>query len=392
MRLLNNCLPIILSIAAWLAATPANAQAPAPPEFSSPELTSDNALSFRLYAPEAKVVRLLCDDFVARPGRIDMARADSGLWETTLAAVPGGAYRYVFEVDGLKLLDRKNPATSEANSTVYSLVTVPGNPANEWKRVPHGAVAKLSYYSSILGKPRRLHVYTPPGYETSTDSYPVLYLLHGASDSDESWVSVGRAHHILDNLIADGKARRMVIVMPNGHPGEFRSGGRRNWDDFSKEMALFADEFRCEIRPLVESRYRLKSGREHRALAGLSMGGAQALDIGFDDLADYGYLGVFSSGVFGLVAREHGPPLSNAWEERHAAQLGNADLKSGLHLLWFGCGKRDFLWETNTATIALLRKHGFDVTSHETDGAHQWMEWRDYLAEFAPKLFPEADK
>ena len=392
MRLPILRLPILIVVVWWGLVATAPAQPPAPPEFKSPELSADNALSFRLYAPDAKVVRLHCYDLVARPGRIDMTKGDSGLWETTLTAVPGGAYRYWFEVDGLTLLDRKNPATSEANNTVFSLVTVPGNPANEWKHIPHGAVAKLSYYSTVLEKPRRLHIYTPPGYETSTASYPVLYLLHGASDSDESWISVGRAHLILDNLIAAGKARPMVIVMPNGHPGEFRSGGRRNWDEFSQQMALFADEFRRDIRPLVESRYRLKSGREHRALAGLSMGGAQTLNIGFANLADYGYLGVYSSGVFGLVARENGPPVNNAWEEQHTAQLDNADLKSGLRLLWFGCGKKDFLWETNTATIALFRKHGFEVTSHETEGGHQWMEWRDYLTEFAPKLFPDSGK
>lgn len=392
MRLSNLCVLLLVGTLLWATVSSAHAQSPAPPEFISPEVSADRAVSFRLFAPEAKLVRLHCYDLVGRPGRSEMTRADSGLWETTLTDVAGGAYRYWFEADGLTLLDRKNPATSEANSTVFSLVTVPGNPANEWRDVPHGAVAKLTYHSSVLDKPRRLHVYTPPGYETSTASYPVLYLLHGASDSDDSWISVGRAHLILDNLIAAGKAKPMIVVMPNGHPGEFRSGGRRNWDEFAKQMASFGDEFHKDIRPLVETRYRVKTDRASRALAGLSMGGAQTLNIGFEHLADFGYLGVFSSGVFGIVSRDNGPAANTIWQDTHRAALENADLKNGLRLVWFGCGRKDFLWDTNVATIALLRKNGFTVTSHETDGAHQWMEWRDYLAEFAPKLFPEPGK
>lgn len=365
------------------------AQPPAPPEFTSPELMSEQTLAFRLYAPSAQKVLLHCYDFVGRSGRVEMKKAETGVWEAREANLAGGAYRYWFEVDGVAVLDRKNPATSEANSTVFSLVTVPGNSLNEWRDVPHGAVAAVTYQSKVLSKPRRLHVYTPPGYESGTGTFPVLYLLHGASDSDESWISVGRAHLILDNLIAAGKAQPMIVVMPNGHAGEFRSGGRRNWDDFAKQMALFDDEFRTDIRPLVETRYRVKTDRGSRALAGLSMGGAQTLSVGFADLSQYGYLGVFSSGVFGIVARENGPPASTIWEDAHRAVLEKAELKSGLRLVWFGCGRKDFLWDTSKATVAMLRGHGFDVTSHETDGAHQWMEWRDYLAEFAPKLFQE---
>jgi enterochelin esterase-like enzyme len=389
MRLRTLCLPILVAAVSWLLVATAQAQPPAPPEFKSPELTAEKALTFRLFAPNAEKVLLHCYDFVARPGRVEMTKSESGVWETTASDLPGGAYRYWFEVDGVSVLDRKNPATSEANSTVFSLVTVPGNPVNEWRDVPHGAVAKVTYHSAVLGQPRRLHIYTPPGYEAGTTTYPVFYLLHGASDSDDAWITVGRANLIFDNLIAAGKAKPMIVVMPNGHPGEFRSGGRRDWDEFAKQMAAFGDELHKDIRPLVETRYRVKKDRASRALAGLSMGGAQTLNIGFDHLSDFGYLGVFSSGVFGIVSRDNGPAANTNWQDTRRAVLENADLKSGLRLVWFGCGRKDFLWDTNVATIELLRKNGFTVTSHETDGAHQWMEWRDYLAEFAPKLFQE---
>jgi enterochelin esterase family protein len=246
--------------------------------------------------------------------------------------------------------------------------------------VPHGAISQVTYWSSVLKRFRRLHVYTPPGYESGEGKYPIFYLLHGAFDSDASWSSVGRAGFILDNLIAAGKAKPMVIVMPHGHTGPFRFG-----TPFSGE---FEKEFETDIMPQVEKRYRVYTDRPHRAMAGLSMGGAHTLNIGIPHLDKFGYLGVYSSGIFGIAG---GParnqPQGPSFEEKNQASLEDSKLKEGLKLLWFATGKDDFLVGTTRATVALFKKHQFKVVYNETDGAHTWDKWREYLHEFAPLLF-----
>src|SRR6185436_2378035 len=196
--------------------------------------------------------------------------------------------------------------------------------------VPHGAVASVTYYSTALKRFRRLHVYTPPGYELGKGKFPVFYLLHGAGDSDESWTSVGRAGFILDNLLAAKKAKPMLVVMPAGHTGPFRMGGARPAvDEFSQEMLT-------DILPLVERSYRVYTDRKHRAMAGLSMGGGQTLNIGLPNLEKFSYLGVFSSGVFGITGGNRGgntnAPAGPSFEERHLAKLDDAKLKKDLKL------------------------------------------------------------
>jgi enterochelin esterase family protein len=231
-----------------------------------------------------------------------------------------------------------------------------------------------------------MHVYTPPGYEKGEGKFPVFYLLHGAMDCDDSWSTVGRAGFILDNLIAARKAKPMIVVMPAGHTGAFSFGGR-GAGGFERAMDEFGKDFVDDIRPHIEKNYRVISDREHRAIAGLSMGGAQTLNIAFGNLKDYGYVGVFSSGIFGITGGPGGAPPNKQWEERNKAALDDAGLKSGLKLLWFGCGKDDFLVETSNATVSMLKGHGFEVPYKESDGGHTWINWRDYLQEFAPKLF-----
>jgi enterochelin esterase family protein len=232
----------------------------------------------------------------------------------------------------------------------------------------------VHYFSAALGRTRRMHVYTPPGYERSRDAYPVLYLLHGAFDGDDSWSTVGRAGFILDNLIAGGSAKPMIVVMPDGHTARF-GGGAGGLD-----TADFVREFTADIKPYVEGSFRIRRGRAATAIAGLSMGGAQTLDIAFGDLPSYGYVGVLSSGVFGIAN-------DTTWETTHAAQLDDAAAKRGLALVWFSTGKDDFLLETTRATVAMLEKHGFDVRYEESLGGHTWINWREYLAKLAPQLF-----
>jgi len=254
------------------------------------------------------------------------------------------------------------------------LFYVAGAPFMDTQRVAHGSVAEVHYFSTALGRTRRMHVYTPPGYEKGRDAYPVLYLLHGAFDGDDSWSTVGRAGFIVDNLIAAGDARPMIVVMPDGHTARFGgTGGGLNTADF-------VSEFKADIKPYVESTYRVRIGRADTAIAGLSMGGAQTLDIAFGDLSSYGYVGVFSSGVFGIAD-------SSDWENAHGAQLDAAPLKRDLDLVWFSTGKDDFLLDTTQATVAMLKKHGFDVVYEESAGGHTWINWREYLTKLTPQLF-----
>jgi len=205
---------------------------PRPPEFVSPEISAEHKITFRIHAPKAEVVKLSGSDMPGTERGVDMKQGDNGVWEVTVGPIAPGAYRYNFNVDGVAVIDTKNPATSEANSNTWSLVYVPGSEISDVKDVPHGAVAEVTYYSTTLKRFRRMHVYTPPGYERGEGKYPIFYLLHGAFDCDASWSSVGRAGFILDNLIAEGKAKPMIVAMPAGHTGPFRFGppGDRSFD------------------------------------------------------------------------------------------------------------------------------------------------------------------
>ncbi|MBN1844423.1 MAG: hypothetical protein JW810_01985 [Sedimentisphaerales bacterium] len=351
------------------------------PRVVSPEVADDGKVTFRILAARATAVRLGGTDIPGVGSQTTLTKNDDGVWEITLGPIAPGAYRYNFNVDGVSVIDPRNPATSESNMNTWSLVVVPGSDFMDTRDVPHGAVAEVTYYSKSLKRFRRMHVYTPPGYESGEGKYPVFYLLHGASDSDASWTTVGRAGFILDNLIADRKAKPMVVVMPAGHTGPFTFGRPRAAVD------PFMEDFQKDIRPYVETHYRVHTDRPHRAIAGLSMGGGQTLNIAVADLEDYGYVGVFSSGIFSLGRRGPQEPSGPTWEEQNKEKLENADLKKGLKLLWFATGKDDFLVETSRATVELFTKHQFDVVYKETDGAHTWINWRSYLAEFAPQLF-----
>ncbi len=367
-----------------LRAQPAAGSGPAAgPPVVSPEVQPGRKIVFRILAARAEAVQLGGSGDIPGTGfgqSTPLTKGSNGVWEVSVGPLAPGAYRYNFNVDGVAVLDPRNPATSESNENAWSLVVVPGADWMDTRNVPHGAVSEVTYWSSTLKRFRRLHVYTPPGYESGADRFPILYLLHGAFDSDDSWTSVGRAGFILDNLIADGKARPMIVVMPHGHTGPFRFGMRFN-DEFERE-------FLADILPQMEQRYRVRAGRESRALAGLSMGGAQTLNLGIPNLEKFAHLGVFSSGIFGIAG---GGPGGNAagpsFAERHKAILDDANLKAGLKLFWFATGKNDFLVETTRTTVDMFKKHDFKVIYEETEGAHTWDKWREYLAEFAPKLF-----
>ena len=372
-----------------------------PPQFNSPEVAADRRITFRVFAPQAQAIRLAAGDIPGVGQTTQLARRQDGVWEVTIGPVEPGAYRYNFNIDGVATIDPRSPFISESNNNVWSLVQVPGADFMDTKSVPHGAVAAVNYYSTALGTFRRMHVYTPPGYERNSDKYPVFYLLHGAGDSDDAWTSVGRAGFILDNLIAAKKAKPMIVVMPHGHTrrGTAAAGASPIGRTATEE---FVDDFVKDIRPYVEKNYRVLTGRSNTAIAGLSMGGGHTLQVAIRDLDDYGYIGVYSSGLLGAFpgagGRRGAPPAAAAtpapppqtaadWEQEHRAALDNAGLKKGLKLFWFATGKDDFLLQTTVGTVELFKKHGFAPVYKETAGGHTWINWRNYLHEFVPQLF-----
>jgi enterochelin esterase-like enzyme len=388
------------------------------PQVSSPEVQQDRKITFRIFAPRATAVRLAAGDIPGVGQNTNLTKADNGVWEVTIGPVDPGTYRYNFNVDGVATIDPRSPFISESNNNVWSVVQVDGLDFADTKNVPHGAVAAVTYYSSALGTFRRMHVYTPPGYERGSDKYPVFYLLHGAGDSDDSWTSVGRAGFILDNLIAAKKAKPMVVVMPAGHTRRGAAGpsviGRTATEEF-------VNDFVKDVMPHIQKNYRVMTDRGNTAIAGLSMGGNHALQVGIPHLDRFAYIGVYSSGLLGAfpglgggrgpapaptptpaapanpsapaataAATPGAPPpgmTAEQWVKANQATLGNANLKKGLKLLWFATGKEDFLLTTTNATVDLFKQQGFSPVYKETPGGHTWINWRNYLNEFVPQLF-----
>jgi enterochelin esterase family protein len=358
------------------------------PQVVSPVVGEDRHVTFRILAPHAEAVRLSGGDIPGNGPGAPMTKGENGIWEVVMGPIDPGAYRYNFNVDGVATIDPRNPAISESNTNVWSLVYVPGADFMDTKDVPHGAVAAVTYWSSSLKRFRRMHVYTPPGYELGKEKLPVFYLLHGAGDCDEAWTSVGRAGFILDNLIAAKKAKPMIVVMPAGHTSTAGFGGGRG----AGGQDEFVNDFVTDIMPYAESHYRVIADRAHRAIAGLSMGGSQTLNIAIPHLDKFAYIGVYSSGLIGAFGGGRGgtaapAPQGPTWEEQHKAELDNAAAKKGLKLLWFSTGVDDRLITTTKATVDMLKKHGFNPVFKESPGAHTWINWRNYLNEFAPQLF-----
>ena len=282
----------------------------------SPEVSADRHITFRIVAPKADSGFVFLASATLPGERAQGWRLPKGtddVWQLTLGPIEPGAYRYLINVDGVPVVDPTNPSTSESNNNVWSLVNVPGLEFEDTNDVPHGALAEVTYYSSSLKRFRRMHVYTPPGYEANAEKYPVFYLLHGSSDSDGSWSSVGRANFILDNLIAAKKAKPMIVVMPAGHTRPLGSprpegvAGRPPVDEF-------VADFMTDIMPYIEKHYRVIADKQHRAIAGLSMGGGQSLNISIANLDKFGYIGVFSAGIFGIA----GSGRPGAYQPDHA--------------------------------------------------------------------------
>ena len=358
---------LFLTLALALTADAQNPPRPAP--IVSPEI-ADARVTLRMRAPQAKEVTLR-GQWAKEP--IPMTRGDDGVWTAIVEPAPAGVWEYGFVVDGLKVLDPRNPAIKPQREPQVSILHVPSNPPApwDWQDVPHGTVHGHSYASKLLGKQREILVYTPPGYERDTvKSYPLLVLQHGYGDNYRTWVAHGKAHWILDSLIAQNKARPMIVVMLDGHPLGTGPLEGNAMDAFQRE--LFEDAI-----PLVESLYRVEKDRTQRAIAGLSMGGWHSLTISMGNLDRFAWVGAFSAA----------PPTAEA-TQKFLADPDAANAK--LRLLWIAVGKDDFLRQRNEEYIAALKDKGIHHQWQLTEGDHSWPVWRRYLAEFAPLLFTEA--
>lgn len=348
---------------------------PRGPEVVSPEVKPDNSVTFRFQSLTAKKV-LLSAQFEKSPA--EMSRDTSGIWSVTLGPVAPDIYPYHFIVDGTPVADPKNSAIFPNEGFQSSLVEIAGfTPlVHTVRNVPHGAVSYRYYHSPALGT-RPVVIYTPPGYENdSKTKYPVLYLLHGTTDTEETWTKVGRANIILDNLMADAKAKPMIIVMPYGraYPAISKSGGSlRTWEN----LQAFKTDFINNLLPFVEQNYRVKAGRDHRAIAGFSGGGGETLYLGLNNPN-------LASWICGLAPGM----LKEEFDRNNAGAFNDpSQTNKRLKLFWIGIGREDMLYPVVSEYIALLKSKGIEHESIITDGGHTWMNCRRYLATIAEKLF-----
>jgi len=351
----------------------------------SPEV-NEKRVTFRLLAPQAKTVKLQGNWMESSP--VELQKGADGVWSLSQADFKPDIYTYSYLVDGVKANDPNNPYQVRDVSSVMSmfLVAGPQSLSYEVQRVPHGSVTKRWYASKGLQEDRRLTVYTPPGYESNKGKYPVLYLLHGMGGDEEAWMPLGRASQILDNLIAAGKAKPMIVVMPNGHtsnaaaPGESAKGFYKidmmTPDIFTGDMETYFNE----IINFTEQNYRVKSDAKDRAIAGLSMGGFHSLYISANQPKMFGYVGLFSPAI--LPPQNKQSPIYMNLDTKLDIQR-----KQGYQLYWIAIGKTDFLYKSVTDFRNKLDRSGFKYTYVESDGGHTWSNWRTYLTDFVPQLF-----
>jgi enterochelin esterase-like enzyme len=342
---------------------------------ASPEILPDGKVTFRLHAPKAAEASFF-GDWMRAGAQEKMLRAENGVWSVSLGPIAPGIYIYSFTVDGMTIADPVNPQVKLRARTSASLLEIPGNTPELWEArdVPHGTVEIHYHEARVLGgETRQAWVYKPPGYaRAGSRRYPVLYLLHGSNDTPAGWTTVGRAHFIMDNLLAEKRAREMIIVMPFGHAVAFDAPREEQRDNNSK----FQEYLLGDLMPLIEERYRIAQGRENRAIVGLSMGGGQALQIGLSHLDFFGAVGAFSSAIPGNFETRFADLLA-------APKKTNAKL----NLFWIGCGKDDSAFAGSQKLSDILTAHKIKHTFAATEGAHTYTVWRKYFMEVAPLLF-----
>lgn len=371
-------------------------------ELVSPVVNADHTVTFKAYAPKASRV-MLTGDFrpthkvstpvgeMDAPVPTDMTEGKNGVWEYTSAPLSSELYTYQLTANGLQIYDASNIYQLRDIATYSNYFIVPGGKADAYKvqEVPHGTVSKVWYPSNHLGlKTRRMTVYTPAGYENGKGKYPVLYLLHGAGGDENAWTELGRAAQIFDNLIAQGKVKPMIVVMPNGNgaqeavPGEYPDAMYK--PSFANPVCMEGSIEKAfpDVISYVEKHYRTINDKAHRAICGLSMGGFHSLYISVNNPSLFGYVGLFSAAIGRQGAEGANTDIYQNLEEKLVKQFKDAP-----KLYWIGIGNADFLYKDNDEYRKLLDRNGYAYTYMETDGGHIWRNWRTYLTEFSQLLF-----
>ncbi len=396
---------IILSLACTMAAATGFAQQAldwnkAP--LASPVVNADNSVTFNVAAPEAQKVEIV-GDFLPiekvkteqgeseRRGPQALKKNEKGVWSFTSAPLQPELYMYNILVDGVKVTDPLNVYAIRDVSSTFSIFMVKGGVDGLYQvqNVPHGTVSKTWYKSPTANMTRRLTIYTPAGYEQSKEKYPVLYLLHGMGGDENAWSELGRATQIMDNLIASGKAKPMIVVMPNGNisqeaaPGETSEGLKIPSMQLPKTMDGNFEAAFQDVVNFVEQNYRVKADKAHRAIAGLSMGGFHSLYISINNPSSFDYIGLFSAAI-----KPRQKEVSSPIYKDPESKVDNL-FKHSPKLLWIGIGNTDFLYKENADLRHYLDSKHYPYTYLETNGGHIWRNWRIYLTTFAQKLFKE---
>jgi enterochelin esterase-like enzyme len=381
--------------------TPPTGQKPATPNPAmfrrnvvvSPEILPDNKVTFRLYAPNALVVNI-SGTWMPGYGKTEsLIKNDTGLWAITLGPLNPEFYGYTYNVDGVKTLDPSNSRIRRDGVNYENILAISGKESDLYsvKDIPHGVLSKVWYKSPVLGMTRRMYVYTPADYAESKTKYPVLYLLHGAGGDEDAWTTMGNACQIMDNLIAQGKSKPMIVVMTNGNPlsAAAPNEGPVNLNLTNPPTAgpngmasgKFEESLVKDVVPFIEKNYRTLKDKDNRAIAGLSMGGLHTQNITFGNPTMFSYIGVMSMGIVDWKAR--GVIMPEVDMDAQAEALK----KSGVKLYWVGVGKEDFLYKSVEDLRKFLDKHQFKYIYRESSGGHTWANWRIYLSELAPMLF-----
>ena len=363
-----------LTVAFSLTFSLAQAQTAAPDGLVSPEPHADRTVTFRVRAPQATVVSLYGDWMpVNKPE--NMTKGADGVWSITTAPLAANGHLYWFNLDGLAIADPVNPRIKLRQRTSASLVEVPDTAPMPWdlRDVPHGVLVTEWQKSATLNRTERFVIYLPPGYEKGNTRYPVLYLVHGSGDVPESWTNAGNANLILDNLIADKKAKPMIVVMPAGHAVPF--GGRGAGGNNSQ---LFDKYLTTEVIPFIDGKYRVAPGAKNRALAGLSMGGGHTINTGFSHPELFSALGIFS------------PAIPQNFADTYKAALADPKATNAkLSVIWIACGEQDTTVQFPRVKqfAEMLEQKGIHETFRPYDGAHVWPVWRNSLVDFVPLIF-----
>ena len=365
------------------------------PRIISPELLPDNRVTLRIFSRDAVRVSVTGEWQTGTSGTETLVSNDSGLFKITIGPLKPELYGYNFTVDGVATIDPANPQVRRDGVRYQNFFIVPGNESDLYFQkndIPHGTILKVWYHSEILGMDRRVYIYTPPGYATGKQKYPVFYLLHGAGGDEDAWTNMGRAAQIMDNLIAQGRAVPMIVVMPNGNANE---AGSRN--DIPATTAgpvaarnqgqpaggSFETHLVKDLEPYINKNFRVLNGMNNRAIAGLSMGGMHTQTITNDNPGIFGYIGVFSMGIMNNSPRTQ--DVSGIEKERDAKI--EALKKSGYKLYWIGCGESDMAYDNTKRLIKGLNDLGMKYTNFDKVGGHTWDTWRVCLKELAPLLF-----